>query len=81
MVEFLNQKDAQALDVDLLSEESGFCVEQLMELAGLSVASSIADYYPLGEGASKKVLVACGPGSTCHPLSLELVLDLASFLL
>lgn len=39
----------------------GFSVDQLMELAGLSVASSIESVYP--RPAYNKVLVLCGPGN------------------
>lgn len=37
----------------------GFSVDQLMELAGLSVASALVDAYP----KSKRVLIVAGPGN------------------
>lgn len=43
-----------------------FSLEALMELAGLSVASALADQYPLA--ANKRVLVICGPGNNGKPL-------------
>lgn len=39
----------------------GFSVDQLMELAGLSVACSIADVY--GPDNFPRVLIICGPGN------------------
>ena len=38
---------------------AGFSVDQLMELAGLSVASALVDAYP----KSKRVLIVAGPGN------------------
>ena len=35
---YLNSESAYALDQDLMGEKYGFSLEQLMELAGLSVA-------------------------------------------
>mmetsp|Transcript_58263 Transcript_58263/g.169125 ORF Transcript_58263/g.169125 Transcript_58263/m.169125 type:complete len:253 (-) Transcript_58263:161-919(-) len=60
-VSFLNQENAQQVDVDLMSEEGGFSIDQLMELAGLSVASSVAKEYTLA--THPKVLIICGPGN------------------
>lgn len=37
---FIDAATAQAIDKELMSEEGGFRLEQLMELAGLSVASA-----------------------------------------
>nr|SVE84438.1 EOG090X0AXR [Daphnia pulex] len=53
---YLNQSDAIALDVELFNY---FGVEQLMELAGLSCASAIAEGFP----ESKTVLIVVGPGN------------------
>jgi len=58
---FLNQEQATQVDVDLMSVEGGFSIDQLMELAGLSVAAAIAKEYP-PENYSK-VLLLCGPGN------------------
>jgi len=57
----LDQHAAQALDVDLMSPEFGFSIDQLMELAGLSCASAIREAYP--EASHPDVLVLCGPGN------------------
>lgn len=57
-VKYLGQTEAQNIDIELF-EECGFSVDQLMELAGLSCATSISKCYP----AKKKVLVCCGPGN------------------
>ncbi|KAJ2515418.1 hypothetical protein GGI11_003768, partial [Coemansia sp. RSA 2049] len=54
---YLGQKLAQSIDVDLMSKH-GYSIDQLMELAGLSVAESVAKEYPKG-----KVLVCVGPGN------------------
>lgn len=53
---YLNQQDAKALDVDLLSS---FSLDQLMELAGLSVATAIS----LEVETPCYVLLLIGPGN------------------
>ncbi|KAI8865742.1 YjeF N-terminal domain-like protein [Ramicandelaber brevisporus] len=54
--------EAAQLDAELMDPAvGGFAVEQLMELAGLSVASAIAKEYPPATFSS--VLVCCGPGN------------------
>lgn len=58
----LGQREAQQLDVDLMSEEGGFRLEQLMELAGLSCAQALQDAYPDLKQFSR-ILVCCGPGN------------------
>lgn len=63
MVKFLGQEEAINIDQELFNDYK-FSVDQLMELAGLSCAASIAKCFPatsLGGGAS--VLVCCGPGN------------------
>ena len=55
----LDRDAAQKLDEDLMSAEGGFSLDQLMELAGLSVACSLADVYD----KRNKILVFCGPGN------------------
>ncbi|XP_049865812.1 NAD(P)H-hydrate epimerase isoform X2 [Pectinophora gossypiella] len=57
---YLTQTDAAALDQDLFNEYK-FSVDQLMELAGLSVASAVARAYPVTTFCT--VLVVCGPGN------------------
>ncbi|GAB4818863.1 hypothetical protein N2152v2_005909 [Parachlorella kessleri] len=59
-ITYLGQTDAQQLDQELMGP-LGFSVDQLMELAGLSVAGSVAAEYPLG--THKRVLVVAGPGN------------------
>jgi NAD(P)H-hydrate epimerase len=56
----LGPKEATELDVDLMSSEGGFSLDQLMELAGLSVASAYATVYPLS--SHPRVLIIAGPG-------------------
>jgi hydroxyethylthiazole kinase-like uncharacterized protein yjeF len=60
-VSFLSAADAAALDADLMSDELGFSLEQLMELAGLSVASAISSEYPAASHG--RVLTLAGPGN------------------
>ncbi|KXZ43893.1 hypothetical protein GPECTOR_78g81 [Gonium pectorale] len=73
-VTYLSQADAIAVDVELMGPTLGFSVDQLMELAGLSVATSLAAEYPPDlppppvPGASaplrrRRVLVLAGPGN------------------
>ena len=56
-MKYLNQNEAQMIDQELFNEYS-FSVDQLMELAGLSVAVALTKAYPRGP-----VLVCSGPGN------------------
>lgn len=67
---FLNAKDAYELDQQLFN--GGYTLEQLMELAGLSVAQAVYDCVPFhmddhqaGPSSSfaPSILVVCGPGN------------------
>ncbi|CAE7595423.1 PPOX1 [Symbiodinium natans] len=59
----LNQKEAIAVDEELMASP-GFSVDQLMELAGLSVACAVATSFPLAQYSEKpQVLLICGPGN------------------
>lgn len=61
---YLSSKNASALDSDLMSQPGGFTLEQLMELAGLSVAEAIYQVYPPNSSTMKpSVVVVCGPGN------------------
>ncbi|KAK2659865.1 hypothetical protein Ddye_006398 [Dipteronia dyeriana] len=59
-VSFLKQREAAEIDETLMGP-LGFSVDQLMELAGLSVATSIAEVYKPTEYS--RVLAICGPGN------------------
>ncbi|CAL5204625.1 unnamed protein product [Lathyrus oleraceus] len=59
-VTYLKQQEAAEIDETLMGP-LGFSVDQLMELAGLSVATSIYEVYKPGEYS--RVLVVCGPGN------------------
>ncbi|CAG9560205.1 unnamed protein product [Danaus chrysippus] len=59
-INYLSQENAAALDQDLFTEYK-FSVDQLMELAGLSVATAVAKVYP--SSTYKSALVVCGPGN------------------
>ncbi|KAI8264038.1 NAD(P)H-hydrate epimerase [Colletotrichum sp. SAR11_239] len=56
----LSAKAAAALDKELMST-GAFSIDQLMELAGLSVSQAVYRVHPLSKG--QNVLVACGPGN------------------
>lgn len=60
MTRYLNQAEAAALDQELFTEYK-FSVDQLMELAGLSVATAVAQAYPPTSYSS--ALIVCGPGN------------------
>ncbi|GFQ83873.1 NAD(P)H-hydrate epimerase [Trichonephila clavata] len=55
----------EAIDINKeLFDECKFSVDQLMEMAGLSVATAIAQTYPLQVMKRKdSLLVCCGPGN------------------
>ncbi|KAE9962936.1 hypothetical protein EG328_011918 [Venturia inaequalis] len=57
----LTAEKAAALDKELMSEQGAFSIDQLMELAGLSVSQAVYRLMPPSKG--KRVLVACGPGN------------------
>ncbi|KAF7845709.1 hypothetical protein BT93_L1038 [Corymbia citriodora subsp. variegata] len=57
----LGAKAAADLDKDLMSDEGGYSIDQLMELAGLSVSQAIYKAHPPNSG--KRILLACGPGN------------------
>lgn len=59
-ISYLTQREAAEID-EILMGPLGFSVDQLMELAGLSVATSIAEVYSSSEYG--RVLVICGPGN------------------
>ncbi|TDZ19937.1 NAD(P)H-hydrate epimerase [Colletotrichum orbiculare MAFF 240422] len=56
----LGAKAAAALDKDLMST-GAFSLDQLMELAGLSISQALYRVHPLSKGLN--ILVACGPGN------------------
>ncbi|KAK1764117.1 YjeF N-terminal domain-containing protein [Phialemonium atrogriseum] len=56
----LSAKAAAALDKELMST-GAFSIDQLMELAGLSVSQAVYRVHPPSRG--RRILVACGPGN------------------
>eukprot|EP00922_Rhytidocystis_sp_ex-Travisia-forbesii_P030333 GHVS01044791.1.p1 GENE.GHVS01044791.1~~GHVS01044791.1.p1 ORF type:complete len:259 (-),score=37.81 GHVS01044791.1:128-808(-) len=56
---YVDAVTAQQLDEELMGESVGYSVDQLMELAGLSVAQAVVDAFP----ALRKVLILVGPGN------------------
>ncbi|TGJ75600.1 hypothetical protein E0Z10_g10974 [Xylaria hypoxylon] len=56
----LSAKAATALDQELMST-GAFSIDQLMELAGLSVSQVVYHVHPPNKGS--RILVACGPGN------------------
>lgn len=57
----LSASSAAELDKHLMSDSVGFSIDQLMELAGLAVASAIYKVSPPSKGS--RILLACGPGN------------------
>ncbi|KAI8098460.1 YjeF N-terminal domain-containing protein [Halteromyces radiatus] len=58
---FLSQKVAQAVDEELMSVQGGFSIDQLMELAGLSVAQAVQKSFDVS--SHQRILVCVGPGN------------------
>ncbi|KAI1915628.1 hypothetical protein LOZ53_001425 [Ophidiomyces ophidiicola] len=56
----ITAQNAAALDKDLM-DYGAFSIDQLMELAGLSVSQAVYKVHPPSKG--KNVLVVCGPGN------------------
>lgn len=59
----ISSKLALKLDQELMSSSSGFTLEQLMELAGFSVAQAINHEYGKDINKLKKVFIIAGPGN------------------
>ncbi|KAL6997367.1 Pyridoxine/pyridoxamine 5'-phosphate oxidase 1, chloroplastic [Sarracenia purpurea var. burkii] len=59
-ISHLSQREAAEID-EILMGSLGFSVDQLMELAGLSVATAIAEVYRSSD--YNRVLAICGPGN------------------
>lgn len=59
-IKFLSQDEAINLDNELF-DEYAFSVDQLMELAGLSVATAVARAYPVD--SHDRPVICCGPGN------------------
>ncbi|MCJ1412375.1 hypothetical protein MMC19_006469 [Ptychographa xylographoides] len=60
-MKYLSAANAAALDRDLMSA-GAFSIDQLMELAGLSVSQAVFKVHPPSPGRNK-ILVVCGPGN------------------
>ena len=60
-VSFVSAAQAKEIDEKLMGPEFGFSIDQLMELAGLSVASATCEVYP--PRSHRRVLVLAGPGN------------------
>ena len=56
----LGSKAAAALDEELMSS-GAFSIDQLMELAGLSVSQALYNLSPPSK--TPRILIACGPGN------------------
>ncbi|KAI9358039.1 YjeF N-terminal domain-containing protein [Pilaira anomala] len=57
----VSQKVAQAIDAELMSGAGGFSIDQLMELAGLSVAQAVQKSFDNKQNPN--VLICVGPGN------------------
>ncbi|KAJ6611397.1 YjeF N-terminal domain-containing protein [Mycena sp. CBHHK59/15] len=58
---YLSARLAQQIDDELMSAAGAFSLDQLMELAGLACAQTLAKVY--GTEKYPRVLVCCGPGN------------------
>ena len=61
-MKYLSQQEAYDIDQELFHGHN-YSLDQLMELAGLSVASAIAKCYPVDQLRPERVLICCGPGN------------------
>ncbi|KAH9980054.1 YjeF N-terminal domain-like protein, partial [Lactifluus volemus] len=60
-IRYLTAKLAQQIDEQLMSTAGAFSIDQLMELAGLACAQTLAAVYD--KERYSRVLVCCGPGN------------------
>ncbi|KAJ7143552.1 YjeF N-terminal domain-like protein [Mycena crocata] len=58
---YLSARLAQQIDDELMSAAGAFSIDQLMELAGLACAQTLAKVYNADQ--FRRVLVCCGPGN------------------
>ncbi|KAF9564365.1 YjeF N-terminal domain-like protein [Agrocybe pediades] len=61
MLRYLSARLAQQIDEELMSAAGAFSLDQLMELAGLACAQTLATVYR--KDVYPRVLVCCGPGN------------------
>ncbi|KAJ8516476.1 hypothetical protein ONZ45_g6235 [Pleurotus djamor] len=66
---FLTAKLAQQIDEELMGSVGAFSIDQLMELAGLACAQTLATVYDRSK--YPRVLVCCGPGNQGPSLYLR----------
>lgn len=60
----VSSKLAAEIDQELMGPQVGFTLQQLMELAGFSVAQGISSEFPLNsKNSTKNVFVIAGPGN------------------
>ncbi|KIJ64409.1 hypothetical protein HYDPIDRAFT_175402 [Hydnomerulius pinastri MD-312] len=60
-IRYLTAKLAQQIDEELMNSAGAFSLDQLMELAGLACAQTLAKVY--SKEKYPRVLVCCGPGN------------------
>ncbi|TFK34723.1 YjeF N-terminal domain-containing protein [Crucibulum laeve] len=60
-IRYLTAKIAQQIDEELMNATGAFSLDQLMELAGLACAQTLAKVY--SKEKFPRVLVCCGPGN------------------
>ncbi|KAF8322622.1 YjeF N-terminal domain-like protein [Clavulina sp. PMI_390] len=58
---YLSARLAQQIDEELMNVAGAFSIDQLMELAGLACAQTVASVYDVKK--YNRVLVCCGPGN------------------
>ena len=59
-ITYLAQAAAKQVDVELMGSEIGFTLEQLMEMAGMSVAHAVYRSFPPAVEPRSQVLAVCG---------------------
>ncbi len=64
-ISYINAEQSRLIDEELMSYEIGYSIDQLMEVAGLSVALAVNDAILKNEGWKnvKRILNISGPGS------------------
>jgi len=62
-IRYLTAAEAKAIDEELMSDDGGWPLPALMELAGKSVADAIYDMYPPSRLNGERIIVLCGKGN------------------
>jgi NAD(P)H-hydrate epimerase len=84
-ITYLNSENAKKVDDLLMGENYKYSIDQLMEIAGLSVAKCIDNFLQENKNEKEKkrnkILVICGPGSKLKLFNIKIKIQLNDYYL